>query len=389
MIDSPYGLRSQETTEEHPVRWGFGQLDSQRFGGGDAFEFGTGLKEVVVDDLAFHEGRQSQVTLEAAEGSGSGFEVGPFSFQGVVVGILKERFVDQVLFGVEAEVLEGADVAPESVGEDFGFSHVWGGVIGHGEGVARGLGVASGGEVVTEVGVVARDVDEPEPSFSPHALELGFVGEESGFSATFFGDDGELAAFVSQQESGLVTPARDGVMGYLDAIEVAEGVGHGGGGHGAEEGEVEGQSDGGGGELHPVPMKKERDLSTDEADVLGVHHQVERCGAGQGDVDLVSAASMALGVMPVAAESQGIAEVLEDAHGRATFGASDLRILPDSAWAVGDKLSPTSEVLAAVPLQPPVRVTTEAIDLPATPGTPNVNTTFRHTNLLSGGGVRF
>jgi len=95
---------------------GFGQLDSQRFCGSDALDFGTGFKDVVVDDLPFHEGGQSQVTLEAAEGSGSGFKVGPFSLEGVVVGGLKEGLVSQVVFGVDAEVLEGADVTPESVG---------------------------------------------------------------------------------------------------------------------------------------------------------------------------------------------------------------------------------------------------------------------------------
>jgi hypothetical protein len=389
MIDSPYGLRSQETTKQHPVGWGFGQRDSQRFCGRDAFEFGTGFKDVVVDDLSFDERGQSQVTFETAEGSGSGFEIGPFSFEGVVVGVLEERFVDQVLFGVDAEVLEGADVTPESVGEDVGFAHFGGGVIGHGEGVACGLGVASGGEVVTEVGVISRDIDEPEPAFFAHALELGFVGEESGFSAAFFGDDGQLAAFVGQQEGGFVTPACDGVVGDLEAIEVAESVGDGRGGHGAEEREVEGQGDGGGRELHPVPMEKELDLATDEADVFRVHHEVEGFIPGQGDVDLVRAAMVSFCVMPVAAESQGIAEVLEDAHGRATFGANDLRILRDSAWAVRDKLSPTSGGFAAIPLQPPVRITTEAIDLPAAPGTPNIQATFRHTNLLSDRGVRF
>lgn len=389
MIDNPYGLRSQETTEQHPVRRRFGQLDSQRFCGSDAFEFGTGFKDVVVDDLSLDEGGQSQVTLEASEGSGSGFEVGPLALQGVVVGVLEERFVDQVLFGVDADVLEGADVTPETVGEDFGFSHFGGGVIGHGKGVACGLGIPSGGEVVTEVGVVARDVDEPQPPLSSHALELGFVGKESGFSAPFLGDDGELAAFVSQQEGGFVTPACDGVVRDLHVVEVAEGIGHGGGGHGAEEGEVEGEGGGGGRELHPVPMEEELYLSADEADVFGVHHQVEGFGAGQGDVDLVSAAAIPFCVMPVAAESQGIAEVLEDAHVGPAFRTDDLGILADSRWALRNELSPTSKVLAAIPLQPPVRVTTETIDLTATPGTPNINTIFRHTNLLSDRGVRF
>lgn len=389
MIDILYSLRSQESTKEHPGRGGLGQLDSQGFCRSDSSQLGAGFEDVVVNDLSFHKGSESEVTFEASEGSSSGFEVGPFSLQGIVVGALEKRFVDQVLFGVDTEVLEGADVTPETVGEDFGFSHLWGGVVGHGEGVAGGLGVTSSGEVVTQVGVVARDVDEPEPSLPPHALELGFIGEESGFSPPFFGDDGQLPALVGQQESGFVTPAGDGVVGHLDLVQVAEGVHDRWGGHGAEEGEVEGQCYCRRREFHPIPVEDPLYLSADEADVFGVHHQVEGFIPGQGNVDLVSAAAVPLCVMPVAAESQGVTEVLEDTHPRAAFGANHLGVLADSGWAVRDELSPTVGVFTAITLQTPMGVSPEAVDTASAPGTPNIMTRVGHINLLSSRGVRF
>ena len=102
-------------------------------------------------------------------------------------------------------------------------------MVGHGEGVAGGAGVASGGEVVGEVGVVTGEAGKSEPAFVAAHFELGFVGEDSRLSAPFPGGDGELSTGVGQEEGGLVASSGDGVVGDGDAVEVAEG-GHDGGG---------------------------------------------------------------------------------------------------------------------------------------------------------------
>ena len=382
-------LRSQESREPHPVVGGIGELDSQGLGRSEASEAGAGFKEIMIDNLGFGEGGQTEVAFETSEGSGSGFEKGPFAFELVVVGVFEEGSVDQMAFWLDAEILECADIAPQSVGKDLGLLHLWRGMIGHGEGVAGGLSVASGGEIVAEVRIVSGDISEPKPSFFSSAFEAGLVSEDTWFSPAFLGHDGEWCAFVGEEKSGFMTPSGDGVVGDLDLEEVSKCFDNARSGHGLEEGEIEGESDGGGGEFHFVPVKERLDFALDETDLFGFKNKIESFLSGQGDVDFMGAFAIALGIVPVTPESQGVAEMFENAHVRATFGAKDFGVFSLAGGAAWDKLAVAARVFAPIALHLPTRIETESMDVSATAGTADIKRRFActgHDKLLSGKG---
>jgi hypothetical protein len=370
--------------EPCPVGGGIGESDSKLLSGCFPTEAGAGLEEIVIHDLRFDEGGQADVALESSKGTGSALEVGPLSFEAVVVGFFKEGAVDEVAIGVDAEVVEGADVAPEAVGENFGLLHVGRMMVSHGEGVAGGLGIASGGEVMSEVSVIARDVGEPEPALVAVGLELGFVSENPGFTPGFLGDNGEFGAFFREEECGFVSPPGDGVVGDFDLVEIAKSLNDAGCWHGAEKGEVEGNGDSGRREFHSIPVENRLDFSLDQADLAGLEHRIEGLFTGERDIDFVGTPAIALGSVAITSKTQSIAQMLEDAHIGTTLGADDFGVFPRPRRALGDKLAPAGGVLAPVALEAGVGVPAESKDLSTATGTTDIGRRTRHNMLLSG-----
>ena len=379
---------SQESAQAHPVVWRVWEAQPEGLCGSLAMKRHTGFEEVMIDDLGLKEGAQAEVAFEATEGTRAGFEVGPFAFEPVVIGLFEEGTVDQVSVWADTEIAEGAAVAPEAVGKDIGVFQSWRGAEGHGEGVACGLGVAAGGEVVAQVDVIARDIGEPEPAFLSAPLELSFVGEETGLSAAFFGQHAQFCALIGEQEGGLVRPSGDGIVGEMDVEHVTQGCDDGGGGHGSKEREVKGKGDSGGAENHLVPVEHGLDLVLDEADLFGVGDEIEAAAARQGEVDLVGAAFWAFEAVTVASEAEGIGEAFEDAHVGAAFGTQELRVLFDARRAAGYELAPAAGILAAIALQARTGVFSEAKHVAATARTPHIVCAFCHRDLLSNRGVK-
>jgi len=380
---------SQESREPHPVGRCVGQWDAEFLSGSLAFEAGAGVEEVVVDDLGLNEGDETQVAFESTEGPGATLEVGPFTFKGVVVDVFEEGLIDEVAMFLDAEVAESANIAPEPVCEHIGLLHVGRMMVSHGEGVTRRLGIAPRGDVVSEVGIIARDVGEPEPAFLAVAFELGLVGEDSGFSPGFLGNHSELSALLSEKKGRLMTPSGDGVMGDLDPIEFEERLHDPGSRHGLEEREVKGNRDGGGGEFHLVPMEDGLNDPLDDPDILGFEDQVKGLLAGQGDVDFVSASAVSLGAITVAPEAKGVTENLEDSHVGTALGTDHFGILPRPLGPSGNELAPTVRILASIALQVRNGIAPEAMNWTTTAGTLDLVGNRNHDVLLSGfGGVK-
>ena len=85
----------------------------------------SGWFEIVpVKGLVLNERDQSQVTFESSEGACANFSIGPLSFDGVVVGFIKEGFVYDVFAVIDSQISQGAAVRPQAIGQDIGFSHV-------------------------------------------------------------------------------------------------------------------------------------------------------------------------------------------------------------------------------------------------------------------------
>jgi hypothetical protein len=375
---------SQELDESRPVGGGIRESGSEFLSRGFPTETGAGLEEIVIHDLRFDEGGQADIALESSKGTGATLEVGPLSFQTIVVRLLEEGAVHEVTIGINPEVIEGTDVAPEAVGENLGLLHVGRMMIGHGESVAGGLGVTSGGEIMSEVSVIARDVREPEPPLLAVGLELGFIGQDAGFSPAFLGNNGKLAAFFREEEGGFVTPPGDGVVGDLDLEEIAEGVNDAGCGHGADKGEIEGDGDGGRREFHSVPVEGRLDPALNEADLTGIEDRVEGVFAGEGDVDFVSAAEIPFGSVAIAAKTESITQMFKDAHIGAALGADHLGVFPGFGRTLGDKLASADGILAPVALEAGIGIPAKAMDLSTATGTTDIGRRTRHNMLLSG-----
>lgn len=375
-------VQSQKAHELEPVVGRLRDRDAQRLVGRLPVEMGTGLEDIMIGDLGFNEGHLSEVALESAEGSGTGVEVGPFAFEGVVVGILEEGFVDEMLLGIDLEIAEGTAVTPQAVGEDLGVFPRGREGERHGEGIAGGLGVTARGEVAPQVEVISAAVGHPKPAFVPADLSLGFVDVESGFSSFLLRDFEQLVTRIGEQESRLVTPSRDGVMGDGELIEIAQGGHDGRSGHGPEEGEVERQGDGGRSEFHARPVKRGDDAVVDEAHLARFGDEVKRVLARERDVDLVGAIAFAASGVAVTAEAQAIREDFEDAHVGPTLGADELGILSRSWGSSGHELAATG--LAPQALQARPGVLPEPVEIgTTTPRTTDGISTFIHPNLLS------
>lgn len=376
--------RSQETHKTHPVGRSNWENDSHRLSRRNTTETSAGFEEVVIDYLRFGEGGETEVAFEASEGSCSGFEVRPFSFQAVVVRELKERLVNEVFVGFDAEVAESAYITPETVGEDFSGLHMRRSGIGHGEGVSRALRIAPRGEVMPEVGVVSRDVVEPEPSFVPAAFELSFVCEDSWFSPSLFRGESKFAALIGEEEGGFVGPTRDRVVGDFDAVQVNEDSDDRRRRQGAEEGEVDSDSDSGGGEIHFVPVEEGLKFSLYKANLFWVSDSMDRVSARERDIDFVRAPALALGVMPVAAEAERVGEVFEDAHTGTALRADDFWVFSDSGRTTWDELVTAVRIFAAVSLRIGFGFEPEAVGIAAAARARRIESFVTHKNLLSG-----
>jgi len=345
----------------------------------------------MIKDLTFGEGGQAEIAFESSEGPGAGLEIGPLSFQAVVVGLLEERLDDAMTVFGDTDILQGTDVAPQAIGENLGLFHLWGMVQSHEEGIARGLRVAPRGEVMSEVDIVSGDIGQPEPSFVSPTLELSFIGEDAGFSAPFFGDDGEGSAFFSKEEGGLVTPSGDGVVGDVDAEDIVKSGDDSGSGHGTEEGEIESECDRGGREFHFAPVEHGVDFPSDESDLLGFEDGVEGVPSGEGDVDFVSTFPFPFGVVAIASETESVTQVFEDGHVGAAFGTDDFGIFADAWGSSRDELMAAGGVFATVSLGLGLRIATIAVDVSAAAGTTDIGRRVgsgRHDDLLSCKGVK-
>jgi hypothetical protein len=327
---------------------------------------GAGFKEVVVDDLSFSEGSESEIAFKTAEGSGAAFKVGPFAFKLVVVGLFKEGFVDEMAFSPDAEVRESADVAPEAVGEHLGFSEFRRGVKGHGESITSGLGVAARREIVAEIDVIARAIVEPEPAFLASHREARFISEDARLSPRFFRAYGERSAVLGEEERSFMRPTGDRVVRDGDVVDIVHGSDHGRGRHSAEEREVENEGHAGRRESHLVPVEVELDFPANEANLFGIVDQVKGVLSWQRDIDLVSAAAFSFGHVAIAAEAESIAKVFKDTHPGSTFRADDRGVFASSRWATRDELATAERVFAPVALHERSRIEPKAMDISAT-----------------------
>lgn len=326
---------------------------------------GARFKEVVVDDLSFSEGSETEVALETAEGPGTAFKVRPFAFESVVVGSFEEGLVDEMAAGVDAEVRESAEVAPEAVGEDLSLSEVRRRVKGHGKSITSSLGVTALGEVVAEIEIIARKVVEPEPALLASDLEAGFISEDARLSARFFRAYGEGSAVLGQKESGFVRPTGNGIMRDSDVVDIVHGSDHGRGRQSAEEREVENEGRAGRRESHLVPVEEELDFPANETDLFRIGHHVKGVLTWQRDIDLVGAAAFSFGHVAITAEAQGIAEVFKDAHVRAAVGADDRGVCTSSWRLARNKLASAERVFAPVALHGRSRIKAKAMDITA------------------------
>jgi len=326
---------------------------------------GAGFKEVVVDDLGFSEGSETEVALKPAEGTSAGFKVRPFALELVVVGSFEEGLVDEMAFSLDAEVRESADVAPEAIGEDLRFGEFGRGVKGHGKSITSGLGIAARGQIVAEIEIIAGAIIEPEPALLASHLESRFISEDARLSARFFGADGERSAVLGKKESGFVRPSGDRVVRDCDVVDIAHGSDHGRGRQSAEEREVENQGRAGRRESHLVPVEEELDFAANETDLFGIGDQVKGVLSWQRDIDLVGAAALSFGHVAITAEAQGIAEVFKDTHARAASGADDRGIFASSWRLALDKLASAERVFAPVALHGGSRIKAKAVDITA------------------------
>jgi len=257
------------------------------------------------------------------------------------------------------------------------------GSISEGEGISGCLALASGREVVSEVGIVARDVGEPEPSFLAAPFELGFAGEDSGLSPALLGQEAEFVTLIGQEEGGLAAPSGDRVVGNVYPVEVTKRGDHRGGRHRTEEGEVKCQGHSGRRELHFAPMENRLEFPFDQTNLFGVGDQVEGILARHRGVDLVSTLPIPFGPMAVALEPEDVAEVFEDARIGSALGADDPGILAVSGRVTRRELVPTVQVFATESPKPPARILIESVNLVAAAGTGRLTNWFTYANLLS------
>ncbi len=246
---------------------------------------------------------QAQITFESAIGGGRGFEVGPLSFQTVVVELCERIIIpadvaDMTFFGFISQVIQSGWIAMQPIGNHVCLPEGRGVGKGDVQGAAGILGGTSGREEPGLDGIEFGVFSGPDPSFLTSDTELGLIGEEPLMRAEGYLQGSEISMEV---QGHLVRPSGDGVMGDVYAKELLEDLNDLGGGDGMDYDEVGCQGQGVFGEVHFVPGKGDGQMvSIDSLD--GVGGDVEDL-SGQRDIDLVGALSFSLGVVSVAAES--------------------------------------------------------------------------------------
>lgn len=241
----------------------------------------------MIEDLSFDKGHLSDVAFESPEGLCADVEVGPFSFERVVVWGFEEGDVTDMFRIIDVEISHGRRIAPESIREELGSLECWGEVVCHGDKIASTFGGATFGEISSEHKVVFSAVAHPEPPLLSTDAALGLIGIESRLSSWFLRYVSEPSGFLRDQKCGLVMPSGDGIMRDVDAVDIPESACDLSGGHCFTEGVVEGERDRCGSEAHAVPMEDGIDCIGDEFDFIGLKDEFEVGRTIEGEVDLM------------------------------------------------------------------------------------------------------
>lgn len=118
---------SEELEHEFQQVVTVGQFFLSGLGRSFAVQALIGHEVIVAVSAAGHETPEAEIAFEAPEGSSGGFEVGPLTFEAIVVdedfGIrLPADVADVEALGVVEQVVESAGVRPEAISDDISFS---------------------------------------------------------------------------------------------------------------------------------------------------------------------------------------------------------------------------------------------------------------------------
>lgn len=263
--------------------------------------------EVVVSISArCDKGPEAEVTFEAAERSGSGFEVRPLTFEAVVVNEdfragLPTDVTDMEFFSVVAEVVEGAGIGMKPIGDDVGLEQGGGVFEGDVKSAAGIFGASSWGDEPCLQGVKARVFTGPKPAFLAHYTELGFIDEEALTIGIRYGERSEVLMKI---EAELVRPTGDGVVGDWDVEELLEDVNDRRGRQRVDNEEVSDEREDRFRELHSVPVEGDGQVKTLDA--------IDRIGgdlegtARKREVDFVRALEIAVSIVAIATKAVAV-----------------------------------------------------------------------------------